>query len=99
MAKRTRTSKQATMNISMPPALRKAVEEQMRRGGFDNASEYVRHLIREKEQDFAPEWLEDMIEEGLKGPFEVADDKWLAARRAKLEAAIRAQARQRRKSA
>ncbi len=36
----------ATMNISLPDGLKKHVREKTERGGFSNASDYVRSLIR-----------------------------------------------------
>lgn len=36
----------ATMNISLPDAMRKHVEAQVRSGFYANASDYVRDLIR-----------------------------------------------------
>ncbi len=46
MAKRATKKKQVTTNISMPASLRAEVESQMLEGGFENVSEYVRHLVR-----------------------------------------------------
>ncbi len=90
MAKRRSTGKQTTMNISLPAAQRAVVEREVRRGGFANVSEYIRHVLREHRDQQAPPWLEDRIEAALKGPFEVADDAWWAERAAKLEASIKA---------
>lgn len=36
-----------SVNISMPASLKKAMHKRMAAAGFENASEYVRHLIRE----------------------------------------------------
>lgn len=36
----------ASMNISLPGAMRDWVEQQMQSGRYDNASEYMRDLIR-----------------------------------------------------
>ena len=83
-----RQSKQTTMNISMRATQRSHVEKAVRDGDFANASEFIRHLIREHQEQCVPGWLEDKIEDGLKGPFEVADEKWWAARTARLEANI-----------
>ena len=38
----------ATMNISLPDALREFVEEQVSEHGYAGASEYVRELVRER---------------------------------------------------
>ena len=92
-------TKQTTMNISMPGTLRAEIDAQMREDGFGNVSEYFRQLVRAERERRAPSWLEDKIEEGLKGPFEVADRKWWSERRAKLEASIKSRERKRRRSA
>lgn len=96
MAKRKTTKKTrggksdiTTMNVSLPRTLRGQVDERVARRGFGNSSEYVRHLIRQDPDEAVPAWLEDKIEEGLKGPFEVADDAWWAARAARLESALK----------
>lgn len=94
-----RKPKQTTMNISIPASLRTEIQTQMRESGFENASEYFRQLVRAERARRVPAWLEEKIEEGLKGPFEVADEAWLAARRAKLEQAIKSNERKRRKIA
>jgi putative addiction module CopG family antidote len=81
------------MNISMPPKVRAVFDQQMRRGGFDNASEYVRYLVRAEEERMAPEWLEDLIEEGLRSPMVPMDDRWLAERKRKLREHLAARRR------
>lgn len=40
----------ATMNVSLPDALKAWVEEQTASGAYGNASEYVRDLIRKDKQ-------------------------------------------------
>ena len=99
MAKRKTKPKQTTMNISMPANVRAHVDDAVREGGFGNASEFIRHLLREHRERQAPPWLEDEIEEGLKDHFETADRKWWAQRRARLEASIKSAERKRRRSA
>ena len=42
----------ATMNVSLPDAMKMWVEDQARSGRYSNASDYVRDLIR-KDQDRA----------------------------------------------
>ena len=45
----------ATMNVSLPEQMKDWVEEQSKDGTFSNASDYVRHLIRqdrERQQNF-----------------------------------------------
>lgn len=52
----------ATMNISLPAQLKAFVESQVATGQFANASDYVRDIIRERQQ--AVERLRALIEEG-----------------------------------
>ena len=91
-------AKLTTMNVSLPTALRDFVQKQVDSGGFANASEYVRHLIREEQHRLTadPE-LERLLWEGINSgpPREVNDEFWAdvkknARRRA---AAIRASRR------
>lgn len=39
-------SKRVTVNISLPPSLKKRIDEQIARRGFGTSSEYFRHLAR-----------------------------------------------------
>ena len=55
----------ATMNISLPDALKAYVESSVAEGRYSNASDYVRDLIRrELEKGNAKAWLEAEIEKG-----------------------------------
>ncbi|WP_297513290.1 type II toxin-antitoxin system ParD family antitoxin [uncultured Caulobacter sp.] len=56
----------ATMNVSLPDAMREWVEGQTRSGRYHNASEYVRDLIR-RDQERADKiaHLQRLIDEGL----------------------------------
>jgi len=58
-------STSTTMNVSMPESLRSFVSERMTSGGFNNASEYIRQLIREDQKRVAQERLDAMLLEGL----------------------------------
>jgi antitoxin ParD1/3/4 len=40
----------ASINISLPLALKQWVDQQIRQGGFGTASEYMRQLIREEQR-------------------------------------------------
>ena len=35
-----------TLNISLPESMRDFISEQVARGGYSTASEYIRHLLR-----------------------------------------------------
>lgn len=60
----------ATMNISLPDAMKTWVEQQAKSGRYSNASDYVRDLIR-RDQDQAAKiaQMQALITEGLQsGP-------------------------------
>lgn len=52
----------ATMNISLPQSMKDFVERQVATGQFANASDYIRDIIRERQE--AVERLRALIEEG-----------------------------------
>ena len=68
----------ATMNISLPEALKDFVESRLNDGGYGTASEYVRELIRNDQKSAAQERLERLLLEGLESgdPVEISDDFW-----------------------
>lgn len=55
----------ATMNISLPDAMKQWVEEQVQTGRYGNSSDYVRDLVR-RDQDRARKKAEfdRMVQEG-----------------------------------
>lgn len=55
----------ATMNISLPDAMRSFVEEELAEGGYQTASEYFRALVRERQQQKNQYKFERLIAEGL----------------------------------
>jgi antitoxin ParD1/3/4 len=56
----------ATMNVSLPEAMKKWVEAQTRTGQYSNASDYVRDLIRkDQERNRKIAQIQLMINEGL----------------------------------
>ena len=58
----------ATMNISLPDAMKAWVEEQAKTGRYSNASDYVRDLIRQDSEDRAAiEWLQREVDKGFEG--------------------------------
>ncbi len=82
MAKRTNKSKQVTTNVSMPASLRAEVDLQMRQGGFENVSEYFRHLVLEEKKSMAlgRRVLAKMLDDGWRSPRRPMDEEWLAER-------------------
>ena len=79
----------ATMNISLPDAMKAWVEEQAKTGRYSNASDYVRDLIRRDEQHReAMSWLEAEIAKGFEGgaPAEIDREIYLASLRERASA-------------
>lgn len=56
-----------TMNISLPDAMKRFVDKQVRDGAYAGSSEYVRELIR-KDRDVAK--LRALLDEGAASPVE-----------------------------
>jgi antitoxin ParD1/3/4 len=69
-----------TMNISLPEALRDHVQKRVAEGGYSNASDFVRVLIREDREKQAKEKLEFLLLEGIYSgePEEATDEYWEA---------------------
>ncbi|MEZ6233976.1 MAG: hypothetical protein R3B68_07280 [Phycisphaerales bacterium] len=77
-----------SMNVSLPESLREFVQERLGTAGFANASEYVRHLIRQ-DRDRVESRLAELIEEGLdSGAAVVADDRFWAGLDRRVEARV-----------
>jgi antitoxin ParD1/3/4 len=51
--------------IAMPPALQSWVDARVAEGGYADAAEYLRDLIRHDQDQDDRLWLRAMIEEGL----------------------------------
>jgi antitoxin ParD1/3/4 len=85
------TSTTTSVNISMPEVVREMMKQRMAAGGYENASEYVRHLIREDLKKAAERKLEqELIDGENSGPPQRVNEEWwrqlraeIAARRAK----------------
>jgi antitoxin ParD1/3/4 len=58
----------ATINISLPDALRRYVEQRVTQDGYSTASEYFRELVRKDQQTRADTRLEALLLEGLDSP-------------------------------
>jgi len=73
----------ASMNISLPDPMKDWVETQTGSGRYDNASEYVRDLIRH-DQDRASKIaaMQKLVDEAFKGGAgdKSLDDIWAAAK-------------------
>ena len=73
----------ATINISLPDALRKFLEEQVKKCGYSTASEYVRDLLRAAKARTANEHLDRLLLEGIRsGPATpMTSEDWTDIRR------------------
>jgi antitoxin ParD1/3/4 len=70
-----------SMNISLPEPLKLFVEEQVSKGGYSTASEYLRELIREAQRRTDRQELEAKLLAGLNSPTsEMSADEWAALR-------------------
>jgi antitoxin ParD1/3/4 len=70
-----------SMNISLPEPLKLFVEEQVSKGGYSTASEYLRELIREAQRRSDRQELETKLLAGLNSPTsEMSPDEWTALR-------------------
>jgi antitoxin ParD1/3/4 len=67
-----------TLNISLPDAMRTFIDEEIAKGGYSTASEYIRDLIRQAQKKAEEKKLEAMLLEGLDSgkPIEVTDEWW-----------------------
>jgi antitoxin ParD1/3/4 len=66
-----------SMNISLPEPLKLFVEEQVSKGGYSTASEYLRELIREAQRRKDREELDAKLLAGLQSPTsEMTADDW-----------------------
>ena len=80
----------ATMNVSLPDAMKQWVEEQVETGRYANASDVVRDLVRrEQERAEARAKLDQMVDQALaSGIVEISGEDLLAHVMAKAEAAV-----------
>ena len=71
-----------TLNISLSESMRAFIDEQITKGGYSTASEYIRHLIWQEQKQAAQMKLEAMLLEGLDSgePIEITDEWWESKR-------------------
>ena len=71
-----------TMNIALPEAMKQFVHEQVQKGEYSSASEYIRDLIRADQKQKAREALEMEILKGLESgpPTPMTSQDWKAIR-------------------
>lgn len=67
-----------TMNIALPEAMKRFVQNQVQKGGYSSASEYIRDLIRADERAKARQALETEILKGLQSgePTPMTSEDW-----------------------
>lgn len=77
----------ATMNVSLPDAMKEWVEAQAKTGRYANASDYVRDLIRrDQERNDKIAAMQRLVDEGLNsGIGNRSKDELFAAARARAE--------------
>jgi antitoxin ParD1/3/4 len=69
------------MNISLPEPLKLFVEDQVNKGGYSTASEYLRELIREAQRRKEHQELEAKLLAGLQNPTsEMTAGEWTMLR-------------------
>ncbi len=74
----------ATMNVSLPDALKEFVETQVDERGFGTSSEFVRDLIRREQERTR---LRALIVDGMSsGPGSALDDGYFATLRERIRA-------------
>ena len=69
----------ATMNISLPDQMHHWVEDAVQSGRYENASDYIRDLIRnDKKRDGAFDQIQNLITEGMESGVSAKsiDDVW-----------------------
>ena len=77
----------ATMNISLPEAMKGFIETQLKTGGYGSTSEYIRELIRKDQIAKAEAKLRDMILEGINsGPAIFVDANYFTELKARVKA-------------
>lgn len=80
----------ATMNVSLPDAMKDWVEERVGSGQYANASDYVRDLIRtDQRRTAAQEKLQQMVDDALaSGIVPMTREELLARMRKKAAEAV-----------
>ncbi len=81
-----------TLNISLPESMRDFISEQVAKGGYSTASEYIRNLIRQELERVAKTQLETLLLEGLdSGEAIEITDEWWEQKRTELVEKVRKQ--------
>ena len=54
-----------SLNVSLPESMREWIDDQVKKGGYGTASEFVREVIREAQKNKARRELEAKLLEGI----------------------------------
>ena len=54
-----------SLNVSLPESMREWIDDQVKKGGYGTASEFVREVIREAQKNKARQELEAKLLEGI----------------------------------
>jgi antitoxin ParD1/3/4 len=81
-----KNTKVSTMNFSLPPALRKQLDQKVQRlGSYSSTSEYLRELVRRDLHRDAVAHVDALLSEGeASGPPEPINEQWWKGRHADL---------------
>ena len=68
----------SSMNISLPESMRAFIEEQVKQKGYNTASEYIRYLIHQEQENIESNRLETLLLEGLDSgdQIEISEEWW-----------------------
>jgi antitoxin ParD1/3/4 len=66
------------LNISLPESIETFINEQIAKGGYNDANEYILHLLRQEQEHSQAAHVEALLLEGLESgkPIEVTENWW-----------------------
>ncbi len=75
------------MNVSLPQSLKSFIDEQITKGGYGTASEYIRQLLREEQKRQLRDEIDKRLLAALQSgdPIEVTPEYWERKRRELLQ--------------
>lgn len=82
----------STMNVSLPPDLKKWVDAQVKEGGYGTASEYLRDVLRRARDRKQRRQIDAMLVEAVRSgaTIEMDDADWDSIRKSARSAAAKA---------
>jgi antitoxin ParD1/3/4 len=81
-----------TLNISLPESMEDFISEQVAKGDYSTASEYIGHLIRQELERVTKTQIETLLLEGLdSGESIEITDEWWEQKRTELVEKVRKQ--------